>query len=92
MLSSCRLQVFTLLHLVLGVTLHVLVSALLVERLRLEEVAHRTGSGRVVLVLEAQILGGLFDGLSGDVYLFVGIGQVVPAFAHLDDKHLALVF
>ena len=36
--SACRQQVFPLLHLILGVAFHILVAALLVERLRFEQV------------------------------------------------------
>ena len=75
----------------LRIALHVAVAALLVEALRLQQVAHGAGAGMVIVGLQAEVLRSLADGLDGYLHLLVGVGHGVPRVLHVDDQQLAAV-
>ncbi len=85
------LQIFSFFQFIIRIALHVLVATLLIQSLCIKQIAHRAGACLVIIGIQAEILGRLLNGQTGNLHLLVCLVHPVPGILHADNQQLSLV-
>ena len=63
------LQIFSFFQFIIRIAFHILVTTLLIQSLCIKQIAHRAGACFVIIGIQAEILGGLLNGQTGNLHL-----------------------